>query len=102
MIELTDQAITKLVEKKVNSVRVGVTGGGCAGFEYIFTEDEIRSGDEIIDYGKFSILVDQVSKPYIDGMTLDYVKEGLQEYFKFLNPHEVSSCGCGVSIQFDV
>ena len=102
MIELTDQAIVKLVERNVNSVRVGITGGGCAGFEYIFAEDQIRNGDEVIDYGKFNILIDQESKPYIKGMTLDYVQEGLQEYFKFLNPHEVSSCGCGVSVQFDV
>tara|TARA_B100001248_G_C27359460_1_gene445609 strand:- start:594 stop:902 length:309 start_codon:yes stop_codon:yes gene_type:complete len=102
MIELTDQAIIKLIEKKVESVRIGITGGGCAGFEYVFMEDEAKSGDEVIDYGKFSIVIDQVSKPYVEGMTLDHVKEGLQEYFKFLNPHEVSSCGCGVSVQFDV
>tara|TARA_B100001093_G_scaffold111081_1_gene103490 strand:+ start:172 stop:480 length:309 start_codon:yes stop_codon:yes gene_type:complete len=102
MIELTDQAIVKLVEKNINSVRVGITGGGCAGFEYIFAEDQVRNGDEVIDYGKFNILIDQESKPYIEGMTLDYVQEGLQEYFKFLNPHEVSSCGCGVSVQFDI
>tara|TARA_B100001094_G_scaffold253633_1_gene252103 strand:+ start:5860 stop:6168 length:309 start_codon:yes stop_codon:yes gene_type:complete len=102
MIELTDQAIVKLVERNINSVRVGITGGGCAGFEYIFAEDQVRNGDEVIDYGKFNILIDQESKPYIEGMTLDYVQEGLQEYFKFLNPHEVSSCGCGVSVQFDI
>ena len=57
MIELTDQAIIKLVERNVNSVRVGITGGGCAGFEYIFAEDQVRNGDEVIDYGKFNILI---------------------------------------------
>ena len=45
MIELTDQAIIKLIEKKVESVRIGITGGGCAGFEYVFMEDEAKSGD---------------------------------------------------------
>ena len=53
-IEITDNAIIKLLERNVKSVRLGVTGGGCAGFEYIFTEDHVRDGDAVIDYGKFS------------------------------------------------
>ena len=101
-IEITDNAIVKLLERKVDTVRLGVTGGGCAGFEYIFAQDHVRDGDAVMDYGKFSIVVDSESQPYLEGMTLDYVKEGLQEYFKFLNPHEVNSCGCGVSVTFDV
>ena len=43
-----------------------------------------------------------MSLPYINGMTLDYIKEGLNEVFKFINPKEQSSCGCGVSINFDL
>ena len=46
--------------------------------------------------------IDSISQPYLDGMKLDYVYEGLNSYFKFINPHEVNSCGCGVSVQFDV
>ena len=55
-----------------------------------------------IDYGKFGVVIDKVSVPYLVGMTLDYVKEGLNEVFKFINPKEASSCGCGVSINFDL
>ena len=47
-------------------------------------------------------LLDKMSIPYLTGMTLDYVKEGLNEVFKFHNPKEASACGCGVSINFDM
>ena len=104
-IEITDSAINQLLIKKrdqgVEFIRLGVTGGGCAGYEYVFAEDTIREGDEVIDYGKFSFLIDKNSQPFLEGMTLDYIKEGINEFFKFINPNEQSSCGCGVSVQFN-
>ena len=107
LIELTDEAIKKLLQKKTqerfNYIRLGITGGGCAGFEYIF--DSVSDKDDndiVVDFGKLQFVVDRVSLPYINGMTLDYVKEGLNEIFKFKNPKEQSSCGCGVSINFDL
>ena len=101
MIEVTDIAISKLIERNVENVRLGITGGGCAGYEYIFAEDNIKDGDEVLDYGKFNLLVDKMSQPYLQGMTLDYIKEGINEFFKFRNPNEETSCGCGVSVQFN-
>ena len=98
---MSDIAIEKRLERKVKSVRRGVTGGGCAGYEYVLAEDTIKDGDEVIDYGKFSFLIDKNSQPFIKGMTLDYIKEGINEFFKFINPNEQSSCGCGVSVQFN-
>ena len=50
---------------------------------------------------KFSFLIDKNSQPFLEGMTLDYIKEGLNEFFKFINPNEQSACGCGVSVQFN-
>ena len=107
ILEITDDAIVKLLEKKqkenFNYIRLGITGGGCAGFEYIF--DSVSNKDDndiVIDFGKLQFVVDKISLPYINGMTLDYVKEGLNEIFKFINPKEQSSCGCGVSINFDL
>ena len=107
ILEITDDAIVKLLEKKqkenFNYIRLGITGGGCAGFEYIF--DSVNNKDDndiVIDFGKLQFVVDKISLPYINGMTLDYVKEGLNEIFKFINPKEQSSCGCGVSINFDL
>ena len=107
MIELTDEAIKKLLEKKTkeqfNYIRLGITGGGCAGFEYIFDSVTIKSPDDIeLDFGKLKFIVDKVSIPYLNGMTLDFQKQGLDEIFVFQNPKETSSCGCGVSINVDL
>jgi iron-sulfur cluster assembly accessory protein len=101
MIEVTDIAIAKLIEKRVDSVRLGVTGGGCSGYEYVFVEDEFKDGDLEIDYGKFKFLIDTMSQPFLKGMTLDYENQGLNETFTFQNPNEEASCGCGVSITFN-
>ena len=108
MIEITNEAITKILEKqrkeRFEAIRLGITGGGCAGFEYIFDscDDGISDEDVRLDYGKFTVLINKISIPYLVGMTLDYQKEGLNEIFKFINPKESSSCGCGVSINFDL
>jgi len=106
LIELTDEAITQVLSlqerDKFNYIRVGVTGGGCAGFEYIFDSSLLPDDrDEVIDYGKFGILIDEMSMPYVKGMTLDYVTEGLNSMFKFINPNQTAACGCGVSVSFN-
>ena len=107
LIDITDEAIKKLLEKKEREqfsyIRLGVTGGGCAGFEYIFDSVSVKSSDDIlIDFGKLQFVIDKVSVPYLSGMTLDFQKQGLNEIFVFENPKETSSCGCGVSINFDL
>lgn len=108
LIDITDNAITKLLEKqdkeKWKNIRLGITGGGCAGFEYVFDSctDDGTSDDIHIDFGKFGVLIDKISVPYLVGMQLDYRQEGLNEVFKFINPKEKDSCGCGVSINFDL
>jgi len=104
---ITDEAIQKLVQKQAKEqfdyIRIGVTGGGCAGFEYIFDTVTNKDAYDIeLDYGKFKFLIDKHSVPYLDGMTIDYVKEGLNELFKFINDKETTSCGCGVSINFSI
>ena len=103
-MEITDAAIKKLIEKtegKNNGIRVGVTGGGCAGFEYIFDyESKVNDTDHLFDYGKFLIIIDEQSMPYLKDATLDYITKGIQEQFKIINPAEKSACGCGVSVQF--
>jgi len=107
LVEITDEAIIKLLQKrdeeKFEFIKLGVTGGGCAGLEYVFDSSSSISDDEVIvDYGKIKFAIDKQSVPYISGMTIDWVKEGLNEMFKFINPKEESSCGCGVSINFDM
>ena len=107
LIEITDEAITKLLEKRTkeqfNYIRLGITGGGCAGFEYVFDSVINKESDDIVvDFGELKFVINKLSIPYINGMTLDYVYEGLNEVFKFINPKEKDSCGCGVSINFDL
>ena len=90
VIELTDEAITKAMERCSNekNIRLGVTGGGCAGFEYVIEyADNINPDDNVVDYGKFKILVNHASTPFLQGSTLDYIKEGINEYFKIINPN---------------
>ena len=105
MIELSDAAISKAIERTSQAnrpnIRLGVTGGGCAGFEYIIEYADSPNQDDLVeDYGKFKLVVNTMSMPYLEGATLDWVKDGINEYFKIINPQEVSSCGCGVSVQF--
>ena len=105
MIELTDAAILKPIEKTsqagVPGIRLGVKSGGCAGFEYIFDYcDQKHYDDDVLDFGKFKVFIDEVSHRYLEGVTLDYVKEGINEQFKIINPNESVSCGCGVSVAF--
>ena len=107
IIEVTDNAIQKLLEKKSQDnfeyIRIGITGGGCAGIEYKFDSVQAKEDtDVIVDYGPIQFVIDKISIPYILGMTLDFQKEGLNEVFKFINPKEEASCGCGVSINFDL
>jgi len=103
VIEVTDSAIQQLLKKDVKFIRLSVKGGGCAGYEY-FIEDTtsfIKISDKIVNYGKVNVVLDELSVPYLSGSTLDWVQEGLNEFFKIINPKEESSCGCGVSIQFN-
>ncbi len=108
MIELTDEAIQQLLENQKRdgwkNIRLGITGGGCAGFEYVFdsSNDDGSADDVVLPFGKFNVLVDKMSVPYLSGMTLDFVTEGLNKVFKFINPKEEASCGCGVSINFNL
>ena len=102
MIDVSDSAINQLLKKDVKFIRLGVTGGGCAGYEY-FIEDTsafINMSDKLVDFGKFTVVLDEMSVPYLEGSTLDWINEGLNEFFKIINPKEESVCGCGISVQF--
>ena len=106
MIELTDEAIQQFLKKtKENghdSIRVGVKSGGCNGYEYIIDyADSVHDDDHILDFGKFLVVLDPTSIPYLDGSTLDYVTEGLNSQFKFANPNVAMACGCGLSVVFE-
>ena len=79
-------------------IRVGVKNSGCSGFAY-FLEfvDVINDDDNVFESNDVKIIVDQKSLVIIDGLVLDFVKNGLNEGFEFNNPNEKNSCGCGES-----
>lgn len=81
------------------SVRLGIKGGGCSGFSYViqFEDEPPRERDYVFEYGGIRFLVDKKSMLYLAGTTLDYEKTVMFQGFKFRNPNEATSCGCGHS-----
>lgn len=98
---ITDSAIArvrKMRELKGNpslNLRLTVEGGGCSGFQYIFSwDDTLTAEDKIFED---SIISDAISLPFLEGSTLDYVINMMGEDFKITNPNAKSGCGCGTS-----
>jgi iron-sulfur cluster assembly accessory protein len=78
-------------------LRIAVVGGGCSGFQYSLNFDNRKESDLVTEFDGISVLVDEISLPYIVGTTLDYV-EGLHNAgFRFDNPRATRTCGCGSS-----
>lgn len=107
-VNLTKQAKNKINElcnsEKVFAVRLSVTGGGCAGFEYQWdtcSKEDVGVNDEIIDTGSGNIVITAISLMYLFGCEIDYVQETFQQSFVINNPNAQSACGCGISITFD-
>ncbi len=109
-IAITQSAVdaVSLQIKKRNvpgtALRVGIRGGGCSGFSYVveFHDGEPRARDVVYDLkatdgSDVRILVDKKSLLYLNGATFDWEKTLMRQGFKFINPNEKSSCGCGTS-----
>lgn len=106
MIHVSDtakQAIRKMLDKRGRGVgiRVGIKTTGCSGLAYVLEYvDTIGGSDEVWLFDDaFVVCTDMKHLPYIDGMTIDYVKRGLNEGFEFQNPKERDRCGCGESFR---
>lgn len=80
-------------------LRLGIKGGGCSGFSYVlrFEDDPPKDKDLVFDQHGVKIVVDKKSIVYLNGATLDWEKTLMKQGFKFVNPNEKSSCGCGHS-----
>ena len=106
MISLTDTArakIQKLVTAKgYAGIRLGVKTTGCSGLAYVLEYvKEYTAEPYIINYAQdgFVVLVNQKDDVYLNGTTVDYVRQGLNEGFEFRNPNERDRCGCGESFR---
>ncbi|WP_299597033.1 iron-sulfur cluster insertion protein ErpA [uncultured Microbulbifer sp.] len=103
-IQVTEKAVAKvkgLLEEEGNpelKLRVFVTGGGCSGFQYGFTFDELVAEDDaVVAKEGIEVLVDAMSYPYLVGASVDY-EEGLSgSRFVVQNPNASATCGCGSS-----
>lgn len=79
-------------------LRVGVRTTGCSGLAYVVDfADKIESDDQVFEDRGIKVIVNSASLPYLDGSELDFVKEGLNQHFKFNNPNVKDECGCGES-----
>ncbi|MEY4579171.1 MAG: hypothetical protein RL701_3874 [Pseudomonadota bacterium] len=103
-VQLTPKAVemakNALVKRNTPGafLRLGVRGGGCSGVSYaIEFSDKARERDHVFEFAGLQVLVDPKSLVYLRGSVLDYEVKLMQHGFKFVNPNEKSSCGCGES-----
>ena len=104
MIDLNEAAVIKLkelFEEEGNpdlKLRVFVQGGGCSGFQYGFTFDEIQNEDDFdISVDGVTLLVDSMSAQYLQGAKIKYTEDAMGSSFSIDNPQAQTTCGCGSS-----
>ena len=104
MITITESASVKIADiiAEENNpdlkLRMFVQGGGCSGFSYGFTLEEIKNEDDFeFEAGSTSVLVDAMSAQYLQGAEVDYEETFMESSFKIKNPTAASTCGCGSS-----
>ena len=104
MITITESATAKiksLLEEEGNpklSLRTFVQGGGCSGFSYGFTFEEIQNEDDFeLTVDTVKVLVDSMSMQYLQGATIDFKEDLMGSSFTINNPNAQTTCGCGSS-----
>jgi len=102
-ITLTQRAadhISRYIEKRGKGLglRLGVRTTGCSGMAYkLEYVDEPNPDDQVVEQLGVKVFIDPESLQFLEGTQLDYTREGLNEGFKFVNPNEKATCGCGES-----
>lgn len=105
MITITETAANKVQQLlakrgKGLGIRLGVKTTGCSGLAYVLEfVDHEQPGDISINCNSCNLYIDPKSSAYLQGMEVDYTREGLNEGFKFNNPNEKDRCGCGESFR---
>lgn len=100
------QIETLCKEHSVFAVSLNLKGGGCAGFEYdwgtVATKDQVEKNDVVIPAGEGNFVVGASSLMFLIGTEVDYIRSLVGSNFEIRNPNAKSSCGCGVSVNFDL
>jgi len=102
-IEVTERAAEHIRQSVANragshGLRLGVRTSGCSGFMYtVDYADEVAADDSVFETHGVKVVIDRKSLPFLDGLEVDYVREGINEQFKFHNPNATGDCGCGES-----
>ena len=105
MINATPRAASKIVSNLDRrgagiGIRIGTRTTGCSGLAYVLEYvDTVESTDHVFDSDGFKIVVDPKSLVILDGLIIDYVRNGLNEGFEFTNGNEKDRCGCGESFR---
>lgn len=109
-IEVSERAVAEIKKAAAQrpvppkGLRVGIRGGGCTGFSYLFewSDAEPRAEDRVLSFeeGTVRVFVDPKSALYLEGSTLEYQSSLMGRGFKFVNPNVKGTCGCGESVQF--
>ena len=102
-VSLTKNAATRVrsyLDKRGHGIglRVGVKRTGCSGWAYVVDyADAVAADDVVFGDDEIKVVVDKKSLELIDGTEVDFVKDGINEAFKFRNPKSKNECGCGES-----
>jgi iron-sulfur cluster assembly protein len=101
-ITLTENAATRvkafMAKRACIGLRVTVKTSGCSGMAYALEFADVADKDDLrLESQGVTLLIDPKSLPYLNGTELDFVREGLNEGFKFNNPNVKNQCGCGES-----
>lgn len=103
MIHLTERAAQHVQDflnnrGKGEGIKVGIKTSGCSGLAYVLEfVDQADPHDQMYDTHGVKVFVDPKSIVYLNGLEMDYVKNGLNEGFEFNNPNQKGECGCGES-----
>lgn len=95
----TQRVLSYLEQHQHRSLRLSVKKTGCSGLSYVLDYVDAPAPTDIIIplIEPYSICIDKASYPYLKGMEMDYVKQGLNTKFVFTNPNQTGQCGCGES-----
>lgn len=91
--------LSYLEQQQSQGIRLSVKKTGCSGLSYVIDYVDSPNEEDIVQslQAPYQIYIDKKSYPFLKGLQIDYIKEGLNYKFKFQNPNQTGECGCGES-----